>query len=213
MALVMDARGCGGWVDAGGCIILSQRGGHVKTRVGVRVKADGGVVARLTAMHALQQDVASVLFDRKAIARRVEAVAARMARDWHGFADDRGRPAEITLVPILTGSLIFVADLIRCLPLRMQIRLLSISSYPGDSTTSRGPRVQAELSNLPPRLDGAHVLLVDDILDSGRTLTMAVDLLRQRGPASLRTCVLLRKDRPTARAVAVDYVCFDVVIC
>lgn len=171
--------------------------------------ADGGVDARLTGMHALEQDVAAVLFDREAIADRVAAVAAQMARDWRAFADAHGRPAEITLVPILTGSLIFVADLIRCLPLRMQIRLLSISSYPGPSTTSRGPRVQAKLSTLPPRLDGAHVLLVDDILDSGRTLTMAVELLRQRGPASLRTCVLLRKDRPAARAVHVDYVCFD----
>jgi hypoxanthine phosphoribosyltransferase len=117
---------------------------------------------------------------------------------------------EVTLVPILTGSIIFVADLIRCLPLRMKVRLMSIQSYPGKATTSRGAQVQDELTHLPASLAGAHVLLIDDILDSGRTLTLASELLRARQPRSLRTCVLLRKRRPTALAFPVDYVCFDV---
>jgi len=70
--------------------------------------------------------------------------------------------------------------------------------------------VRRELTNLPATLEGRHVLLIDDILDSGQTLCMAVDLLRSRQPASLRTCVLLRKDRPEARQTAVDYVAFEV---
>jgi hypoxanthine phosphoribosyltransferase len=113
-------------------------------------------------------------------------------------------------VPILTGSIIFVADLIRCLPVRMKIRLLSMQSYPGAATASRGAKVQSELTHLPASLAGAHVLLIDDILDSGRTLTLAGELLRARGPRTLRTCVLLRKQRPAALAFPVDYVCFDV---
>lgn len=155
-------------------------------------------------------DIAAVLFDRDTIAARVKSLAQRIADDWRAYTEAEHHAADLTLVPILTGSFIFVADLIRCLPMRLQIRLLSISSYPGPATTSRGPQVQAGLGNLPASLEGAHLLLVDDILDSGRTLAMAVDLLRQRRPASLRTAVLLRKDRPEARAFPVDYVCFDV---
>src|SRR5690606_33592007 len=105
---------------------------------------------------------------------------------------------EITFVPILVGSIIFLADLIRHLPVRMQIRVMTVSSYPGTATTSQGARIDAALTNLPERLDGRHVLLVDDILDSGSTLRLVTDIVRRRNPASVRTCVLLRKQRPQA---------------
>ena len=117
---------------------------------------------------------------------------------------------EVTLIPILTGSFIFVADLIRHLPIYMQIRLLSVSSYPGRSTSTRGASVNAALTNLPDSLEGQHVLVIDDILDSGNTLKLVNDLLKQKQPASLRTCVLLRKQRPEAMASHVDYVAFDI---
>lgn len=166
----------------------------------------------------MQDDIDRVLIDRAAIADRVKALADQITGDLCAAAPDGGAgdhapptdPVNITLIPILTGSFIFAADLIRHLPLLLQIRLLSVSSYPGASTSPRQARVRDEMTHLPASLEGNHVLLLDDILDSGQTLQMAIDLLRDRRPASLHTAVLLRKRRPQAMAVPVDYVAFDI---
>ena len=171
----------------------------------------------------MQQDLASVLIDRDAIARRITEVARQIGQDLGpphptATADADATQAahaarhdgELTLVPILTGSIIFVADLIRQLPQRMQIHLMSVSSYPGTATTSQGAKIDQTLTNVPADLSGRHVLLVDDILDSGNTLRAVTAELRRRGPASLRTCVLLRKRRPEALDFPADYVGFDI---
>ncbi len=154
----------------------------------------------------MQDDIDRVLISRDAIAQRVGELAAQIIADFERDAD----PPEITLVPILTGSIIFLADLIRRLPVRMQIRVLSVSSYPGRATRSRGPSVEASLSRIPETLDGLHVLILDDILDSGQTLALVRRMLTARSPAVIRTCVLLRKQRPAAMAVPIDYVAFDI---
>lgn len=156
----------------------------------------------------MQDDIERILIGRDQIAARVASLAEQIVADLR--AEAGGRPVEVTLVPILVGSVIFVSDLIRRLPLRMQIRVMSVSSYPGTATTSRGARVEASLTNLPDDLTGRHVLIIDDILDSGGTLQLARRLIAARNPASLRTCVLLRKQRPEALAAAVDYVAFDI---
>jgi hypoxanthine phosphoribosyltransferase len=156
----------------------------------------------------MQEDIERVLIDRARIAERVESLAAEIAADLRAEAE--GGPVEVTLVPILVGSVIFVSDLIRRLPLRMQIRLMSVSSYPGKATASRGARVQEALTTLPEDLSGRHVLVIDDILDSGGTLRLVTDLIGRRNPASVHTCVLLRKQRPEAIATPVDYVAFDI---
>jgi len=114
---------------------------------------------------------------------------------------------EITIVPILTGAVIFCADLIRHMPLAMKIGLITVSSYPGNRLQTQGSQL---LSRQLGDIRGRHVLVVDDILDSGGTLRLVVPLLQQLGPASVKTCVLLRKDRPAARAVHADYVGFDI---
>lgn len=178
----------------------------------------------------MHRDVDQILIDRQTIASRIKELAGQISRDLRQPRPKASNPLanaapigkqiprhkrttgsiEITLVPILAGSFMFVADLIRHLPLKMQIRMLSISSYPDTSTTSRQAQVQQQLSNLPQSLQDAHVLLVDDILDSGRTLRLAIDLLATRQPASLRTCVLLRKQRPNVTNMHVDYIAFDV---
>lgn len=157
----------------------------------------------------MQQDFQQVLIDRQRIADRVHEVAQAILADLSRETAD-GQTLDITLVPILTGSLIFVADLIRHLPLRLRIRLVSISSYPGCATQSQGVTFQQQLTDIPSDLSGQHVLLIDDILDSGRTLAAARTLLAQRNPASLRTCVLLRKQRPGIQRMEVDYACFDI---
>ncbi len=163
----------------------------------------------------MQDDIDHVLIDRHRIALRVQELAAQIMGDLLKGVSDQGKPGypgepDITLVPLLTGSFIFAADLIRHLPVKLKIRLLSVSSYPGTATTSRGARIKDDLSHLPASLAGQHVLIVDDILDSGNTLKLVGQTLAAMNPASIRTCVLLRKERPQAMAFPVDYVAFDI---
>jgi len=156
----------------------------------------------------MQGDIQRVLISRDEIAQRVKQIAADITRD---LTDQNVQTdQEITLLPILTGSIIFVADLIRLLPIRMRIGLVSISSYRGATTTGNQTLIREELTNLPDSLENACVLIVDDILDSGNTLRLVTDILRRRNPAIIRTCVLLRKQRPEAMDFPVDYVCFDI---
>ena len=163
----------------------------------------------------MHDDIDSVLISRGDIADRVAATARRITSDLGGTSDaavgvsQEAAPA-LTIIPILTGSIIFVADLIREMPMPMQIHLVSVTSYPGRSTSSRGATIRNELTNLPETLTGADVLVVDDILDTGRTLTMVRDLIGGRSPRSLRTCVLLRKRTAGVEQPPVDYACFDI---
>ncbi|MCK4871564.1 MAG: hypoxanthine phosphoribosyltransferase [Phycisphaerales bacterium] len=158
----------------------------------------------------IENDIDRVLIDRDRIAARVaelgRQIAADLERDTKRHPSDE-HAGEIVLVPILTGSIIFLADLIRSMPLKMQIRVISVSSYAGRTTQSRGAQLAGEL---PPDIEGSHVLIVDDILDSGRTIRLVRKLIAERKPATLRTCVLLRKEIPEAMATPCDYVGFDV---
>jgi hypoxanthine phosphoribosyltransferase len=162
----------------------------------------------------MRDEIDQVLISRTQIAERVAAVADRIVADLSTSAVTipaiGNGVGELTLVPILTGSIIFVADLIRHLPLRMQLNMISVNSYPGTRTTTTGTPQIGELTNLPDSLVGRHVLVIDDILDSGKTMQLVIDQLRSRHPESLRSAVLLRKDRPQAAAVPIDYVCFDI---
>ena len=153
--------------------------------------------------HRVQADLDQVLIDRERIARRVRELAAEIARDLGGVADDE----EIVLVAVLTGSIIFLADLIRQLPQKLRIEVVAVNSYPGRSTTSQGPKLAGPLVE---DIEGRHVLIVDDILDSGGTLRLIRGELARRRPRSLRSCVLLRKQRPSALATPCDYVGFDI---
>lgn len=161
---------------------------------------------------AMRDDIDSVLISRGDIAGRVAAMAHRITSDMcRSAAGGTAEPAPtLTIIPILTGSIIFVADLIREMPLPMQIHLISVTSYPGRSTSSRGARIRDELTGLPETLAGADVLIVDDIFDTGRTLKMVRDLVAARSPRSLRTCVLLRKQGTTEVRMPVDYAGFDI---
>jgi hypoxanthine phosphoribosyltransferase len=145
------------------------------------------------------KDLARILFDRHQVAARVRELGRRIAGDL--------RSEGLTVVPIMSGAMIFAADLIRELPLRMTIDLLSVGSYSGASTVGGDLRLRAPLS---ASIEGRHVLVVDDIFDTGRTLKWVCDHLAGRGPAGLKTCVLLRK--PARREVDLepDYVGFDV---
>jgi hypoxanthine phosphoribosyltransferase len=108
----------------------------------------------------------------------------------------------------MTGSLLFSADLVRALPQRrMRIQLTTVSSYGGTATASRGSSI---VGALPKHLEGHHILIVDDILDSGGTLRLLRSEFEQRGAASVRASVLLRKRIPSALSTPVEYVGFDI---
>lgn len=149
----------------------------------------------------MQDDLEKVLIDASRIRTRVRELAQQITRDYENI--DSG----ITIVPIMTGAMIFTSDLIREMPIKMKINLMTVSSYPGKSLRTQGASL---LSQQLGDVQGRHVLLVDDILDSGGTLQLVAPLLNQLGAESVRTCVLLRKDRPAARSVRADYVGFDI---
>lgn len=151
----------------------------------------------------MQDDIDRVLVTREQIAQRIQELARQITDD-HTTAEGE---TEITLVPILTGAMVLAADLMRHMPVRMKIGLMTVSSYPGKSLRTQGSNV---LGSQLGDIRGRHILLLDDILDSGGTLRKVVPLLQEMGPASVRVCVLLRKDRSVAKETPVDYVGFDI---
>jgi len=153
----------------------------------------------------MHRDIDRVLISQQQIAQRVAELGRAITEDHTPPAIDR--PVGLTIVTVLTGAMIFSADLIRQIPIAMRIGVLSVSSYPGQSVTSQGATILAQQLG---DLHGRRVLLVDDILDSGNTIRLVQSVLRQQGAARVKTCVLLRKDRPAARDVEVDYVGFEI---
>lgn len=153
----------------------------------------------------MDDHIERVLIDRDHIAARVDELARQIAE--HYRRDSNGEQPEVTVLAVLTGSLIFLADLIRRMPIMLRIRLITVSSYPGTATSTQGVKLMGEL---PADLAGQHVLVVDDILDSGNTIRFVREVLQQRHPASVRTCMLLRKERPAAMAEHADFIGFDI---
>jgi hypoxanthine phosphoribosyltransferase len=154
------------------------------------------------------RDIDRVLIPREKIAARVHDLGGQIARDLMRVLGDNGdHTGEVVLVSVLTGSIVFVADLIRQLPVKLSLGLVAVSSYPGTSVESKGVMMRSEL---PRNLVGKHVLVVDDILDSGQTLDVLSRLILEQKPASLRMAVLLRKPGKAKVDVKVDYVGFDI---
>jgi hypoxanthine phosphoribosyltransferase len=151
----------------------------------------------------MRKDVQRVLISHEEIQRRVRELAEQITLD-HWPAEARG-PAEITIVPIMTGAMIFCADLIRNLPMPMRIGILAINSYSGSTS---GP-ADVVADQVPP-VRGRNVLIVDDVLDTGQTLRVVRRRLEDQQPASMRVCVLLRKPTGGAGQTPVDYVGFDI---
>lgn len=168
-------------------------------RGGLRYRSD----ARTGYTCIVHADIDRILISRERIAQRIRELGAEIRRD----LDDLSRDGEIVLVPVLTGSIIFVADLMRELPNKIRISVLTASSYPGKATRSQGPAVTGPI---PTDLVGKHVLIVDDILDSGSTIRTIREQIAALHPKSLRVCVLLRKLIPSAMQTPCEYVGFDI---
>jgi hypoxanthine phosphoribosyltransferase len=140
-----------------------------------------------------------ILIPAERIQTRVGELGRQIALDY------QNRP--ITIVGVLTGSLIFLADLVRHLELPLRIGLIQASSYRGTSTSAGELHIQPELV---PDVRGRHVLLLDDILDTGQTLAYLSNYLQTLGTASLRVAVLLRKRGRQKIALEPDYCGFDI---
>jgi hypoxanthine phosphoribosyltransferase len=145
-----------------------------------------------------RQDVEKILITDKQLAHRVKALARQIERDF------RGR--EIVVVALLNGTVLFLADLIRHLNLPLRLDMIGVSSY-GLGTESGNLVFTKEL-----RLDvrGRDVLLVDDILDTGRTLSRVLPKLNLLRPHSIRTCVLLDKPSRRVEKITADYIGFTI---
>src|SRR3712207_6297015 len=124
--------------------------------------------------YRMQRDIDRVLISQERIARRVAELARQITADH--MPPRMADGGEITIVPILTGAMIFAADLIRQVPIAMHIGLLAVSSYPGRTLRAQGSQVIGQQLG---DVRGRHVLLVDDILDSGGTVRVVTALLRE----------------------------------
>jgi hypoxanthine phosphoribosyltransferase len=154
------------------------------------------------------RDIEKILITKEQIASRVHELGAQIAqdllRDCPEAMEDGTR---IVLVPILTGSVVFLADLVRELPMKLALGLVAVSSYPGASTESKGVHLRSEI---PQNLGGKHVILIDDIFDSGQTIDVLTKLIAEQRPATLRSCVLLRKPGKAKVKAQPTYVGFDI---
>ena len=148
----------------------------------------------------LVNDVAEVLLAEDEIQAKVAELGRRISTDYAG--------RELTLVSVLKGSLPFMAELMRAITIPVQIDLMEVSSYGGTATESSG--LVRILKDLSSSIDGRHVLIVEDIIDTGLTLNYLVRYLRGKNPASLRICTLL--DKPARRLVEIpiDYLGFEI---
>ena len=148
----------------------------------------------------LVADVGDVLVTEDAIQAKIAELGRRIGED---YAD---RP--LTLVSVLKGSLPFMADLMRAIPVPVRIDLMEVSSYGGTATESSG--LVRILKDLSASIEGEDVLIVEDIIDTGLTLNYLIRYLRGKNPRSIRICTLL--DKPARRLVdiPVDYIGFTI---
>ena len=148
---------------------------------------------------ASQDDVERILFDSEEVASRVSDLGKEISRDYIG--------RDLLLVGVLKGAIFFVADLMRELDIPCSVDFMAISSY-GSSANSSG--VVRILKDLSEKVEGRDVLVIEDIIDSGLTLSYLLRTLRARQPKSLEVCALLNK--PARRKIEIDcrYVGFEI---
>jgi hypoxanthine phosphoribosyltransferase len=141
-----------------------------------------------------------VLISAEEIQDRVAELAAQISADYA----DKG---ELILIGVLKGAFIFLADLSRNLTIPRQIEFIAVSSYEHGSIRSGAVRLVLDVRE---SIEGRHVLIVEDIVDTGHTLHYLINMLKSRSPASIRTCTLVRKEHSAEVDVELDYLGFNV---
>lgn len=148
----------------------------------------------------VNESVTRILIPEDKIQARVRELAGQISRDYR----DKGG---VVLVGVLKGAFIFLADLSRRLSIPRVIEFISVSSYPDGDTSTGAVRLVMDLRE---SIEGKHVLIVEDIVDSGHTLKYLIGMLGTRSPASIRACSLLRKAEGAKVEVTVDYLGFEI---
>ena len=147
----------------------------------------------------IENDIKEVYFSKEELHEIVKKLGAQISKDYEG--------KNLTLVSILKGSVIFMADLMREITVPCEIDFMCVSSY-GNGTKSSG--TVKIIKDLDINLEGKDLLLVEDILDSGKTLKFVKDLFLEREPASIKVCTLLNKKVRKSEVIKADYIGFDV---
>lgn len=147
----------------------------------------------------LMSHIDHTLFSREEIAQRVEALGSQISQDYAG--------QDLLMVGVLRGVAVFIGDLVRAVSIPMEIDFMAISSY-GSATRSSG--VVRILKDLDENVTGRHVLVIEDIIDTGLTLSYLLRQLMERRPASVEICTLLDKPARRLAEVPVKYVGFTI---
>ena len=140
------------------------------------------------------------LISQDDIVQRVDELAAQISSDYAG-------KGEIVLIGVLKGAFILLADLSRRLTIPRSIEFIAVSSYEDGSVPSGAVRLVMDVRG---SIEGRHVLIVEDIVDTGHTLHYLINMLKSRKPASIRTCVLLHKEHSTEVELDIDYLGFTI---
>ncbi len=148
---------------------------------------------------SMMDDIERILISTEELRETVNKIGAQISRDYEG--------KNLVLVSILKGSLVFMADLMRAITIPCEIDFMSVSSYGSGVKTSGVVKI---IKDLDENLEGKDILLVEDILDSGKTLSYISSLLAARNPASIRICTLLDKPERREADVTADYSGFPV---
>ena len=146
----------------------------------------------------MKNDIERVLVDEEVIERRLDSMAKEIETDFP--------PGPIVVIILLKGALVFAADLLRRIPRELSIECLNVASYQGLESSGTVDFLDRHF----PEVKGKHILLLDDILDTGRTLAAVAQRLEEEGAAAVHTGVLLAKDKQRDEKVEADYVGFAI---
>lgn len=152
-----------------------------------------------TRLRNLRDDIDHILVTEDQIDRAVQALGQKYSEEYAG--------REVLLVGVLKGAIMFLVDLARAITIPVTMDFMAISSYGASTETSGIVRI---LKDLDSSIEGKHVIVVEDIIDSGLTLNYILETLRNRNPASLKVCALLNKTERRRVNVPVNDVCFDI---
>lgn len=158
------------------------------------------VIEWLKETHMLEQDIERVVISREEIKAACEKLGKQLTEDYQG--------KDVLVVGILRGAALFMMDIIREMDCHLEMDFMDVSSYHGGTSSSGEVKI---IKDLDSRVEGRHILIVEDIIDTGRTLRYIIDLLKYRKAASVKVCALT--DKPEGRVVKdvkADYVGIEV---
>ena len=151
-------------------------------------------------MSSMRDDLTEVVYTEKKIAARVEELGFKIAKDFADKVDDG-----IVAITVLRGAITFSTDLCRCIDLPMEADFMQISSYGDGAKSSGSVQVKKDVSGA---ITGKHVLVIEDIYDTGNSMQFLINFLKSKSPKSISTAVLLRKDVEGQLDFDIDYLAF-----